>query len=140
MLRSKIKSLDELYQYIENHTDDVIQEIKRGRSLPIFSKEDINTYFYGAKVYHPDDITIVSYDDVQAIIVDGSIEEVRCFELVDRDEIESCVWCPYCKSRNNFSGDYCEHLAVTYDALNGELDFYNDYVLCYFRPNHCKTN
>lgn len=124
---SNISSLDEMYEFICENDEAVTEALLDGYKLPVYSDEDIADFFHGTKIYPEDDITIISYDDNDAIIVEGEIEEGCSYEMVSRDDIEACVWCPFCKARSDMGSEGCKHLVVAYDALNGDLYYYNGF-------------
>lgn len=123
----KITTLDDLYEFICENDEAVTEALLDGFELPVYSNKNIMEFFHGTKVYPEDDITIVSYDDNNAIIVEGGVEEGCSYEVVPRDEIEACVWCPFCKARSDLGNEGCTHLVVAYDALNGDLYYYNGF-------------
>ena len=80
------------------NSDEIVDAINSGFILPVFSPEDVKTFFYGSKRYALGDITIVSYDDRDAIIVEGEVKKGCCFEVVARNDVEQCVLCPICNT------------------------------------------
>lgn len=124
---SSFSSLEDLFAFILESDAEITRALQGGYKLPVYSDKDITDFFYGTKVYPEDDITIVSYDDNKAIIVEGALKEGCSYEMVPRDEIEACVWCPFCKARSDLGSPGCYHLVVSYDAVNGDLYYYNGF-------------
>lgn len=124
---AEISTLDELYEFICENDEAITKALLEGYKLPVFSGEDLSHFFHGTKIYPEDGITIVSYDDNDAIIVDGGVEEGCSYDMVPREDIEACVWCPFCNARSDIGNEGCEHLVVAYDAVNGDMYYYNGF-------------